>query len=225
MSSWKVLHSPETDLNLVKSCHLCGEKCVSRVISYLLAVSLGFAPVDCLYLSDSCQIDPRTACLWQDMIGECTILSTPFIPFNLICKFNYIQTIRPTRQRFSKPPWLSSNFSDKTPRNSLIAQKYVHLSSLGCPCVKLYKTMIGISLQIIPTAAPFNAHIKYPASFSQENVEISVSDIPTITNLTITNSDSSARRAHSLASPQFLVPLLLSSQCRYTVLRCWAIVN
>jgi hypothetical protein len=33
-----------------------------------------------LYLSDGCQTDPRTACYWQDMIGECTILSTPFIP-------------------------------------------------------------------------------------------------------------------------------------------------
>jgi hypothetical protein len=58
------------DLNLVKSCHLFGEKCVSRVISYLLTVSLGFAPVDCYICSDGCQTDPRTACLWQDMIGE-----------------------------------------------------------------------------------------------------------------------------------------------------------
>ena len=31
-----------------------------------------------LFLSDGCEIDPRTACLWQDMIGECTILLTPF---------------------------------------------------------------------------------------------------------------------------------------------------
>ena len=82
-----------------------------------------------LYLSDGCRIDRRTACLWQDMIGECTILSTPFLypSISYVNLDNQTHATKVFKAAMAKLQVLGQNTKE------LIDCSEV--SSFGCPCV------------------------------------------------------------------------------------------